>query len=56
MDELAIKTLEAATKEFHGDRKRTYLTGLSMGGYGTWHPAGKYPGRFAAIVPSAEAF
>jgi len=27
------------------------LCGLSMGGYGTWHLAGKYPGRFAAIVP-----
>src|ERR1700675_3233113 len=51
MADLAIKSLEAATKEFHGDTKRTYLTGLSMGGYGTWHLAGKYPGRFAAIVP-----
>jgi predicted peptidase len=51
MDDLAIKTLEAATKEFRGDTRRTYLTGLSMGGYGTWHLAGKYPGRFAAIVP-----
>ena len=51
MDDLAMKALEAATKEFHGDPQRTYLTGLSMGGYGTWHLAGKYPGRFAAIVP-----
>ncbi len=51
MDDLAMKALEAATKEFHGDPQRTYVTGLSMGGYGTWHLAGKYPGRFAAIVP-----
>ena len=51
MDDLAIATLEAATKEFHGDKNRTYLTGLSMGGYGTWYLAGKYPGRFAAIAP-----
>jgi predicted peptidase len=51
MDDLAMKALVAATKEFHGDTQRTYLTGLSMGGYGTWHLAGKYPGRFAAIVP-----
>ena len=29
MDDLAIATLEAATKEFHGDTRRTYLTGLS---------------------------
>jgi predicted peptidase len=51
MDDVAIKSLEAATKEFHGDPQHTYLTGLSMGGYGTWHLAGKYPGRFAAIAP-----
>jgi predicted peptidase len=51
MDDVAIKSLEAATREFHGDTQRTYLTGLSMGGYGTWHLAGKYPGRFAAIAP-----
>jgi predicted peptidase len=51
MDDQAIAALEAATKEFHGDKDRTYLTGLSMGGYGTWHLAAKYPGRFAAITP-----
>ena len=51
MDDVAIKSLEEATKEFHGDTQHTYLTGLSMGGYGTWYLAGKYPGRFAAIVP-----
>jgi predicted peptidase len=51
MDDVAIASLEAATKEFHGDTDRTYLTGLSMGGYGTWYLAGKYPSRFAAIVP-----
>lgn len=50
MDELAIAALEAATKEFHGDIRRTYLTGISMGGYGTWRLAEKYPGRFAALV------
>lgn len=51
MDEVAIKALEAAQKEFRGDLRRTYLTGLSMGGYGTWHLAAKFPGRFAALVP-----
>jgi predicted peptidase len=50
MDDLAIAALEAATKEFHGDPRRTYLTGMSMGGYGVWHLAEKYPGRFAALV------
>jgi predicted peptidase len=50
MENLAIATLEAATKEFHGDALRTYLMGLSMGGYGAWHLAEKYHGRFAALV------
>ncbi|MGA8554940.1 MAG: alpha/beta hydrolase-fold protein [Candidatus Acidiferrales bacterium] len=50
MDDLAMASLEAASKEFHGDERRTYLTGLSMGGYGTWHLAEKYPGKFAALI------
>ena len=49
-DDLAMGALEAATKEFHGDAQRTYLTGLSMGGFGAWHLAEKYPGRFAALI------
>src|SRR3982074_3459473 len=50
MENLAIATLQAAAKEFHGDPQRTYLTGLSMGGYGAWYLAQKYPGRFAALI------
>jgi predicted peptidase len=50
MDDLAMSALQEATKEFRGDARRTYLTGLSMGGYGAWHLAQKYPGRFAALV------
>lgn len=33
------------------DENRVYLTGLSMGGFGTWHLAAEYPHRFAAIAP-----
>jgi len=33
------------------DMDRVYLTGLSMGGYGTWETAIKYPNLFAAIAP-----
>src|SRR5690348_18388786 len=51
MADVAIAALAQAQKEFHGDPARTYLTGLSMGGYGTWFLAGKYPGKFAAIAP-----
>jgi predicted peptidase len=33
------------------DVDRVYLTGLSMGGFGTWHLATLRPERFAAIAP-----
>lgn len=47
----AMAALDAATVEFHGDRDRTYLSGLSMGGQGTWLLAAQHPDRFAAIAP-----
>jgi predicted peptidase len=50
MDELAMASLAEATKEFHGDPRRSYLTGLSMGGYGAWNLAQQHPGTFAALV------
>lgn len=33
------------------DRKRIYVTGLSMGGYGSWDLMARYPRLFAAGVP-----
>ena len=33
------------------DEDRVYLTGLSMGGFGSWHLGAKRPGQFAAVVP-----
>lgn len=53
--DMALTATEAATKEFNGDPDRTYLTGLSMGGYGTWEIALKAPSRFAALVPICGA-
>ena len=47
----AMAILDLITKEYDGDPKRTYLTGLSMGGFGTWSLAMAYPDRWAAIVP-----
>lgn len=47
----AMRALDQSIAEFDADRDRVYLTGLSMGGYGTWHLAMQYPDRFAAIVP-----
>ncbi len=36
---------------YNVDRSRIYLTGLSMGGFGTWQTAALYPELFAAIAP-----
>ncbi|HVS34479.1 MAG TPA: prolyl oligopeptidase family serine peptidase [Gemmataceae bacterium] len=47
----ALAVLDAVEKEFKIDEKRVYLTGLSMGGFGTWSLAQKNPERWAAIVP-----
>lgn len=38
-------------KKYNIDESRVYLTGLSMGGYGTWYTALRYPDTFAAIAP-----
>ena len=51
MQEQAMMALNQSIKEFNGDDERVYLTGLSMGGYGTWSIASKFPGKFAVVVP-----
>ena len=43
--------LDALMQELPVDPDRVYLTGLSMGGFGTWNLATLHPDRFAAIVP-----
>jgi predicted esterase len=53
MLDLAMATLDKETAEFHGDPERTYLTGLSLGGYGAWELARMYPHRWAAIAIAA---
>ena len=50
MQAMALKTLEVSAKEFSADPARTYLTGLSMGGYGSWTMASTNPGKFAAVA------
>jgi predicted peptidase len=51
MEDQALKALDRAVSEFHGDPQRLYLTGISMGGFGTWNLAIRYPEKFAAIAP-----
>ena len=50
---MAMAALDQETAEFHGDPDRTYLTGLSLGGYGAWELARLYPHRWAAIAIAA---
>jgi poly(3-hydroxybutyrate) depolymerase len=50
---MAMATLDQETVELHADAARTYLTGLSMGGYGAWELARNYPRRWAAIAIAA---
>lgn len=47
----ALAMLDDVMKEYKTDPKRVYLTGLSMGGMGTWSIAMAHPERWAAIVP-----
>src|SRR5216117_441012 len=49
--EMALAALTQTMGEFHVDRDRVYLTGLSMGGHGTWYLAYRHPELFAAVVP-----
>lgn len=51
----ALKILDLVQKEYKVDPKRIYLTGLSMGGYGTWNIAPAMPNKFAAIAPVCGA-
>jgi predicted peptidase len=49
-DEL-LALLDQVMKTHKVDPKRVYVTGLSMGGYGTWDLASAAPERFAAVAP-----
>jgi predicted peptidase len=48
---LVLGLIDEMKKEFSIDPKRIYLTGLSMGGYGTWDLLARKPALFAAGVP-----
>src|SRR5258706_6000375 len=49
--DMAVAALQQTMREFHVDPSRVYLTGLSMGGHGTWYVAYRHPELFAAVVP-----
>ena len=51
MEPLVLATLDALSSEFSIDPDRLYVTGLSMGGFGTWDLITRYPEKWAAAVP-----
>ena len=48
---LLLALLDHVTQSCKADADRVYLTGLSMGGFGSWRLAADHPQRFAAVVP-----
>ena len=50
---VATAALDQAIAEFHGDKDRVSLVGLSLGAYGAWVLAAEEPRRYAAIVSVA---
>lgn len=49
--ESIIEFTKELIKEYDVDENRIYLTGLSMGGFGTWYTSMARPDLFAAIAP-----
>ncbi|MCC2668859.1 MAG: esterase [Armatimonadetes bacterium] len=50
MAEFALKAFDQTVAELNGDPDRLYLTGLSMGGAGSWYLGTRYPEKWAAVV------
>lgn len=49
--ETVMDMLSDLIEEFPVDTNRIYITGLSMGGYGTWDLISRFPHYFAAAIP-----
>lgn len=49
--QMALQTVDDVIEELPVDENRLYLTGISMGGYGSWDLAMRQPNRWAAVVP-----
>ncbi|MFI5129297.1 MAG: prolyl oligopeptidase family serine peptidase [Chitinophagales bacterium] len=49
--QLVIELIDKVKKTLRVDTNRIYITGLSMGGYGTYDAIERYPHLFAAAVP-----
>ena len=50
-DNDVMRVIAEAKKRFNVDENRVYLSGESMGGWGTWNVGTRHPDTFAAIAP-----
>ena len=55
VDSLVYEAISELDKETGLDVKRRYITGVSRGGYGTWHFICTRPDMFAAAIPISGA-
>jgi len=51
MEDELLAMVDRTLRDFKGDAKRVYLTGLSYGGFGAWYLAARHVGKFAALAP-----
>jgi len=49
--QMAYELIHKLSDDYPVDRDRLYITGLSMGGFGTWDLITRYPDTFAAAMP-----
>ena len=49
--DVLMNLLDDVIAQYAVDARRVYLTGLSMGGFGSWSLGTQFPERFAAIAP-----
>lgn len=55
MEKDLLSMVDSTIADYRGDPDRVYVTGLSYGGFGTWHMAAAYSGRWAAAAPICGA-
>ncbi|PKL88651.1 MAG: phospholipase [Ignavibacteriae bacterium HGW-Ignavibacteriae-2] len=53
--ETVIHLIDSLVLQYPIDTDRIYLTGLSMGGFGTWDLITRFPHKFAAAIPMSGA-
>lgn len=52
---LTMDLIDSLVKKYPIDKNRIYITGLSIGGFGTWDAIARYPDKFAAAIPICGA-